>query len=627
MRRRSFLIIVPAFAAWVGLAHAAQDAMAFTVSLPQPATHTLHVTFRCEGLKGELQDFKMPAWSPGYYGIGDYSRNLSNFRAEDDAGHALPFEKTAKNTWRVVAANSRAILVNYDVFGATSFAANTYVGEDRAYLSPSGVFLHVAGELQHPVTVTIRLPSNWKQIATGLEPVKGKPGTFSVANFDVLYDCPILMGNQEYLQFAVKGVPHYVAIENVKEDVDRPKMVADLKAMVTAATQLIGDVPYQHYTFLMMGRGGGGIEHANSSSNQFDGNSLSTPNGYLRWLSFICHEYFHNFNVKRIRPLALGPFDYDQENLTNMLWVSEGLSVYYQDLVLVRAGLMTKAQYLDKMAAAIGSFESASGHHYQSATESSWNTWSTGSGIGGDRNTTISYYNNGAMLGAMLDLRIRDGSQNRKSLDDVMRALYNRYYLAKKRGFTDSEFRRECESAAGGDMREVFEYAATTREVNYAKYFALAGLKLDSTAAEAPGAYAGVDTHTEELPLSATPVVGGRGVARGGGGGRGRGGAPMTQLAVTDVAVGSPAESAGLKAGDQILEVDGAAATAVLLNDALMAKKAGDKIKLRISRGGSEQEMEVTLVGNVKKTYSLSPMTGVTTAQSGILNHWLRVVQ
>jgi predicted metalloprotease with PDZ domain len=545
---------------------------------------------------------------------------VSNFRAEDVAGQTLPFEKIARGTWRVVTGNSPAIVLNYDVFGATSFAANTYVGEDRAYLSPSGVFMHAAGEAQRPVTVSIQLPSNWKQIATGLEPVKGKPGTFSAENFDVLYDCPILMGNQEYLQFTVKGVPHYVAIENVKEDVDRSRMVSDLKTMVTAATQLMGDVPYRHYTFLMMGRGGGGIEHANSSSNQFDGTTLSTPNGYLRWLSFICHEYFHNFNVKRIRPLALGPFDYDQENLTNMLWVSEGLSVYYQDQVLVRAGLMSRAQYLDKMAASIGSFENATGHHYQSATESSWNTWRTGSGIGGDRNTTISYYNNGAMLGAMLDLKIRDGSQNRKSLDDVMRALYKKYYLEKKRGFTDAEFRQECESASGGDMTEVFEYAATTKEVNYGKYFALAGLKLDLTGAEAPGAYLGLDTHTEELPPSAMPVGGGRG-------GRGRGAAPATQLEVTDVAAGSPAESAGLKTGDRLLQVDGATATAVVLNDALAAKKAGDTIKLRLSRSGSEQEMQATLVGNVKKTYSLSLMAGATTAQSGILNHWLRAAQ
>jgi predicted metalloprotease with PDZ domain len=609
-----------------GLTQAAADSMAFTVAIPQPGTHVLHVTFRCDGLKGELQDFKMPNWSPGYYGIGDYARNVSNFQADDGAGHALPFEKTARNTWRVVTDNSRAIVLNYDVFGATAFAANNYIGEDRAYLSPSGVFVHVAGHLQHPVTVTIKLPSIWKRIATGLEPVKGEPDTFSAENFDVLYDCPILMGNQEYLHFGVKGVPHYVAIENVKEDVDRPKIVADLKTVVSAATQLMGDVPYRHYTFLMMGRGAGGIEHSNSSSNQFDGTSLSTPSGYLRWLSFICHEYFHSFNVKRIRPLALGPFDYEQENLTNMLWVSEGLSVYYEDLLLVRAGLMTRAQYLDKMAAAIGLFENASGHHYQSATESSWDTWRTGSGIRGDRNTTISYYNNGAMLGAMLDLKIRDGSQNRKSLDDVMRALYKKYYLEKKRGFTDAEFRQECESAGGGELQEVFEYAGTTKEVNYSKYFAFAGLKLDWTETDAPGAFLGLDTHTEELPLSAMPVGRGSGAGRGGSGG-GRGAAAKTQLVVTDVAVGSPAELAGLRIGDRILELQGAEATAVTLNDVLAAMKVGDKIKLQISRSGSEHEVQAAPVRNVKRTYSLSPMVAATSTQSGILNHWLRVAQ
>jgi len=206
------------------------------------------------------------------------------------------------------------------------------------------------------------------------------------------------------------------------------------------------------------------------------------------------------------------------------LWVSEGLSVYYQDLLLVRAGLMTPQQYLAKMAAAMGSFENAAGHHYQSATESSLNTWNSGSGVGGDRNTTISYYNNGAMLGAMLDLKIRDASGNRKSLDDVMRGLYRKYYLEKKRGFTDAEFRQECEGAAGGDLNEVFEYASTTKEVDYARYFALAGVRLDVAIEEAPGGYIGLDTRSEELPPLAPAGRGPSGGGRGDGGG-GRGGA------------------------------------------------------------------------------------------------------
>jgi predicted metalloprotease with PDZ domain len=591
--------------------------MAFTVSMPQPASHTYHVTLRCDGLEGELQDFKMPQWSPGYYGMADYARNVANFRAEDAAGHALPWEKVTRNTWRVVASNAPVVVLNYDVFGAIAFAANSYLGEDRGYISPSGIFVHLAGQLQHPVTVEIRLPPNWKRISTGLEAVQGSPNKFEAPDFDVLYDCPILIGNQEYLQFDVQGVPHYVAIENVAAAVDRAKMIADLKTMVTTATRLMGEVPYKHYTFLMMGRGAGGIEHSNSSSNQFDGNTLETPEGYLRWLSFICHEYFHNFNVKRIRPLALGPFDYDQENLTNMLWVSEGLSVYYQDLVLVRAGLMTREQYLAKMAAAIGNFENASGRHYQSATESSWNTWNSGSGVGGDRNTTISYYTNGGLLGAMLDLKIRDGSNNRKSLDDVMRGLYQKYYLQKRRGFTDTEFRSECE-AAGTSLGEIFDYASTSRQVDYGRYFALAGLALDVTTEETAGGYIGLDTRTQEIPPSELPIPAGRG----GLGGRG-GGGPAFRLVVTDTAAGSPAATAGLQPGDRILTVDGTAVTAPVLNDAITAKAAGGRITLRVSRAGVEMDIPVEVARKVKRTFHLSKADQPSPSQIAILNAWL----
>ncbi|HLH16907.1 MAG TPA: PDZ domain-containing protein [Bryobacteraceae bacterium] len=611
-----------ALCATATLAAAAPVKMDFTVSIPRPATHTLHVHLRAEGLAGELHDFKMPAWSPGYYGIGDYARNVSNFRAADAAGRPLPLEMIAKNTWRVAAGNAPAVAIDYDVFGATSFAANTYIGEDRAYLSPSGVFVYLPEALHLPVAVTIEEPAGWKQIATGLEPAPGRPGTFQAADFDVLYDCPILMGNQEYLDFRVGGVPHYVALENVAADVSRPKMLADLQRMVEAATRMMGDIPYRHYTFLMMGRGNGGIEHLNSASIQFAGDRLNTDAAYLRWLSYVCHEYFHNFNVKRIRPIALGPFDYEQENLTHMLWVSEGLSVYYQDLLLARAGLMTPDQYLDKMAAAIGAFENAPGRHYQSATESSWNTWNSGSGVGGDRNTTISYYNNGAMLGAMLDLKIRESSGNRKSLDDVMRGLYKTYYQEKERGFTDAEFRAECERAAGAGLAEVFDYAATSREVDYARYFALAGLNLEFSAQEAPGAYLGLDTRTEELPPAEALAAG-----RGGRGGRGRGGASPTQLVVTDVAAHSPAERATLKPDDVILQVESEPASAVTLSAALLARKAGDTLHLRIRRAAAEQEVEAHLVSNVSKTYRLSPSPQPTPAQSAILRDWLRVAQ
>jgi predicted metalloprotease with PDZ domain len=588
--------------------------MAFTVSMQNPAAHTFHVRMRADGLAAPLEDFQMPQWSTGYYGILNFSRYVSNFHAEDGAGRAMVWEKTARNTWRVVSGGSPVIVLEYDIFGATRFSANNYLGEDRAFLSPAGMFVHPAGMLDVPVTLELEVPSVWPHISTGLERVNGKPSTFTAPNFDVLYDCPILIGTHEVLHFDVRGVPHYVAVEDVPASVSRSQMETDLKAIVTAATNIFGEVPYRLYTFLMMGRGGGGIEHSNSSANQFDGASLTTPAGYLRWLSFIAHEYFHNFNVKRIRPLALGPFDYDQENLTDLLWVSEGLSVYYQDLLLVRAGLMSREQYLEKLATAIGTFENAPGRNYQSATESSLNTWSSGSGVAGDRNTTISYYNNGAMLGAMIELNIRTSSANRQTLDDVMRRLYRKYYVEQKRGFTAAEFRAECEAAAGAPLGEVFDYASTSREVDYERHFALAGLRLDVTVAPADGGYVGLHTSTREVPPSELPPPS---AGRGGG----RGGAPVFRLIVTDAAPGSPAASAGLETGDVVLSIDGAPASASVLQKTIEGKPAG--IRLRIERHGQEQDVTVQVGPNRKRSYRFSeqPEPGL---KRSILEAWLR---
>jgi predicted metalloprotease with PDZ domain len=293
--------------------------------------------------------------------------------------------------------------------------------------------------------------------------------------------------------------------------------------------------------------------------------------------------------------------------------------------MLVRAGLMTSEQYLSKLSNSIGSFENTPGRRYQSATESSQNTWNSGSGIGGDRNTTISYYNNGAMLGAMLDLKIRDGSRNKKSLDDVMRALYQEYHQQKKRGFTDAEFRAECEAAAGANLEELFEYAATSKDVNYGRYLALAGLKLDVTSAEAPGGFIGLNTRNQEIAPEDLPARagGGRGAAGARGGRAAAPAPPPYWLMVTEVVAGSPAAAAGLKAGDRIVEVESAPATPAGLNNAINAKAQGESLKLRISRAGAELDASVAVARNTQKKYQLSPDSSASPAQKAIFDSWM----
>jgi predicted metalloprotease with PDZ domain len=262
--------------------------------------------------------------------------------------------------------------------------------------------------------------------------------------------------------------------------------------------------------------------------------------------------------------------------------------------VLVRAGLQTAGQYLDKLAGAIGAFENGPGHHYQSATDSSLTTWGT-SGVGNDRNTTISYYDNGAMLGAMLDLAIRHESGNRRSLDEVMRALYRKYYQQKRRGFTDDEFRLECESAAGAKLTEVLEYASTTRDVDYAKYFAYAGLEVTAVSEDAPGSYLGLNLQTRD-----------------------------GKLVVVGASPGSPAERAGLAAQDQILEVEGVPATPKAINDALSARKPGDAIAMKISRSNAALELKATLAANRKRAFTIRQVPAPTVLQLTIFEDWLR---
>jgi hypothetical protein len=251
-----FLTVFLALASFAAAARP-EGTMAFAVSMEQPTTHYYHVVFRCEGLKGETQDFKMPSWTPGYYWILNSARNVLNFRAEDGAGSALAWEKTAKNTWRVKSGKAAAITVSYDVYAFERSFAESFLDDGRGFISPTGIFMHVAGRLGHPVTVSFEPYKEWSRISTGLDPVEGRPNTFFAPDFDVLYDCPVLMGNQEILTFEIKGIPHVIAVENLGT-VDRAKFKSDLTKIVEGAARLIGEIPYKHYTFIFMDGGGRG---------------------------------------------------------------------------------------------------------------------------------------------------------------------------------------------------------------------------------------------------------------------------------------------------------------------------------------------------------------------------------
>ena len=458
----------------------AQNKFSYTISIPDPASESYQVEMTINGLQQKSLVLKMPKWMPGYYQIMDYAKDVNALTAKDENGKTLTINQMNDNTWKIASASAEKVIVNYTIEAKRPFVAVSKVDEEHAYIAPCNTYLYVDGMLNNAVDVKVDLPTEWEDVATGLEPVSGTDNKFTAENFDFLYDCPLLIGNLEELpSFEVQGIKHrFIGYKMGK--FDKAAFIAKLQKSIEAAVELMGDIPYKHYTFLAIGPGMGGIEHLNNTTISFNGNGLQSHEAINSVLAFITHEYFHNYNVKRIRPVELGPFDYDKENRTTLLWVSEGLTVYYEYIVMKEAGLLNNKEFLQYYAHVITASENDPGKEYQSLTESSYRTWDEGPfGVRGGKDTAITYYEKGPVVGLLLDFAIRHNSGNKQSLDDVMRYLYNHYYKELERGFTDAEVQQACETAAGTQLDEIFEYMTTTQPLDYKKYLGYAGLKLE----------------------------------------------------------------------------------------------------------------------------------------------------
>jgi len=457
--------------------------LSYELSMPQVAAHYCHVELHVKNGNQDSLHFKMPQWMPGYYQIMNYSQSVENISAKDEKGKVINLKKKNRNTWSLGGIRNKSFKITYDVKADKNFVANSYVDTSHAYLAPAGIFLYADGFLNTPVSVKIKSGQPWKNIATGLATVAGKPDEFTAPDFDILYDCPILIGNLDELpSFNVNGIQHRFTGYNTG-NFDKALFMENLKKIVEASVDIIGDIPFKQYTFIGIGPGRGGIEHLNNTTVSFDGSSLTTSAAMNKMMNFLAHEYFHHYNVKRIRPFELGPFDYDKGSRTNLLWVSEGLSVYYEYLIVKRAGLADMQTLLANIENNINAIENNPGRFHQSLTQASYSTWKDGPfGTQGDEpGKSISYYDKGPVIGLLLDFAIRNATQNKKSLDDVMKLLYRQYYKKLNRGFTDAEFEQTCETVAGASLTSVFEYVYTTKELDYNKFLGYGGLSIEKS--------------------------------------------------------------------------------------------------------------------------------------------------
>ena len=565
--------------------------------MDNPEWHFFHVQLTCKGIKKEFIDFKMPAWTPGYYQKMDFAKNLERLKATDETGKELKWEKTNDNTWRVSSNNSNTVNLSYEIKTVRPFVATAYLDETRAYILPAAVFLHIDKMINQPVQVIVVPDSKWNRVATGLDSLPGKKFTYTAPDFDILYDCPILVGNLEELTpFKIRGVTHrFIGLK--LGDFDREQFILDLKKIVEASVNIIGHIPYKNYTFIAIGSGPGGIEHLNNTTFGFNGSNFKNRDSYIRTLHFLAHEYFHHYNVKRIRPIELGPFDYDKGSRTKMLWVSEGLSVYYEYIVVKRAGITTDEELLNALRGNMVAFENKPGRLHQTLEQASYETWSDGPfGRTGDEvNKTISYYDKGPAVGLLFDFRIRQVTNNKKSLDDVMRFLYKEYYQKKKRGFTEEELKSAFELVAGVSLAREFEYITTTKELDYPTYFNYAGLDIDTTTQVLPGAYAGFTVRERE-----------------------------DSVFVANVDYESPAWNKGIRRGQHVLKINGEKATANTFNKIMTGAKPGDKIALIIFINNVMTDIEIIFTNKTEKGFKITPSPNPDTLQKQILEGWLK---
>lgn len=577
----------------------AQSKIAFEVSFTEPQAHYADVQMQISGNTESQLDVKMPVWAPGSYLIREFAKNVESFSVADAAGNPLRFEKTDKNTWRIQTNKKEKITIKYRVYAFEISVRTSMIDASHAFLSPTGIFMYPAGQLKQSSTVSIKPYQGWTQVSTGLEPVKGKAFTYLASDFDVLFDSPIEVGTQDVFEFMAAGVKHEVAMYG-GGNYDKERLKTDIAKIVDKTTAVFGENPNKHYVFIVHNyeRGGGGLEHLNSTVLGASRMGYTNENVYQGFLSLVAHEYFHLWNVKRMRPIALGPFNYDTENYTTNLWIAEGFTAYYDNLFVRRAGFTSPEKYLDMLASGMNTIDNQPGNLLQSASEASFDAWIKQYRPNeNSRNTSISYYDKGALIGMLMDLEILNATQAKKGLDDVMSAVYQQYYKKLGRGYTDAEFKAVVEITAGKSFDAFYkDYVYGTKPVNYAPFLAAAGYTFTDDFARRNEAYLGATTAIRD-----------------------------GKIMVSAVLRGSPAWIDGINVNDEILAVNGQRVAVANgdLDRLIASRKVGEKITVEIVRDGLTQDISLTLKRNPAVKYRILSVDNPTEAQLAVRKKWL----
>jgi predicted metalloprotease with PDZ domain len=585
-----------------------EPALHYTLEFSAAAQHYVDVRLEFETEEDQVEVL-MPTWTPGSYLIREYPRFVQEIAAvsvgdEGTPAQPLVVTKTRKNRWRIDSPQGKRVILQYRVYCHELSVRSNWVDGDLAVLNGAATFLVPVNQRQSPIQVEVKLPAGWPRSVCALPFDNQRPHTYVADNFDQLVDSPILAGDCHVFPFQVAGVNHYLV--NLGDDAlwDGQKAANDLKKMVAAQHEFWGQIPYPEYYFLnvVLG-GGGGLEHDNSTLIMSGRRTMLSPQSYRRWLSLCSHEFFHAWNVRRLRPQALVEYDYENEVYTRELWIAEGITSYYQNLLLVRAGLMSGTELLQGLSSDIRGTESRPGNLVQSLSDSSFDSWiDFYRPHENSSNTSVSYYGRGAVAGFLLDAEIRQRSQGTASLDEALVLLYQRCVGP---GYTNRDLQEICEQLTDSDFAEWFTtYIDRPTAFDYATALELWGLRFSPAARGESGRGEGERTEAVTIGVTVRDSDG--------------------QTLVTAIRAGTTGQQAGLNMDDEVLAVNDRRVNATSFMEELRATAPGGWVTLLIARRGQLKEIRVEIAASVPENWRLARTNQPSDPQQVQWTAWLR---
>ncbi len=546
-------------------AQAVESPLRYNLKFPQAATHYVHVELTISGITDSKIQVMMPVWTPGSYLVREYARHIDKISARSGTGQKLSLDKSGKNRWTIETNGAKSITVSYRLYCREMSVRTNWVEEDFAILNGAPTFLTLVGGRNREHVVHVELAPKWKQLVTPLPMLGAQPNTFVAANFDELVDSPLLLGNPQTASFNTGGKPHMLVNQGGAKYWDVDKAGKDVEKIVAAHQKMWGNVPYPRYVFFnLITESGGGLEHDNSTLLMTSRWRYRVEKDYKRWLTLVSHEFFHTWNVRRLRPRGLRRYDYESENFTDSLWIAEGITSYYESLALVRCGLFKRNEYLDGLSSDIDGVEKWPGKNVQSLAESSRDAWiKFYRPDENSRNTRVSYYGKGAVAAFLLDAEIRSITKNSQSLDDVMRLMYQRF---EKDGYLPEDFRSVVAEVAGQELTDWFNtHIDTASPMQYDHALAWYGLTFDSE--KKPDPKGDSEKKDDGKPWTGFSTSDDDG-----------------KLIISRVQSGSPAAVAGLNVDDEVIAVDGFRVTPATLRDRLKQFKVGQAVPILTAR-------------------------------------------